>query len=232
MQESRSNKGENMAEKMDPLREVNEIVEMLMALAPTNNRISQLILIAPGKDYKTVKEMYPDLMSDKRIRDRVLRALGMAIRDDGKIAIEYYGLGSYLDSVIKSIFELFGREDTRDKITAALLNEKISNLHEDWVWARLKTIEEMAKEEGSPAAVSILVLKVLKNLRDKGGYEYNYVEIDKIAENMGETGDESLLADAIDILMRFGLLVQTGEKYGLSDELWRYKLLIDDIDGE
>lgn len=221
-----------MAEKKDPIQEVNEFVETLMALAPTNNRISQFVLLSVGRDYNTIREMYPDLMGDRRTRDRVLKALGMKISDDGKIDREYYTLSYYLESIIGYLFDLFERAEVRDKMTAALLNEKISNLREDWVWARLKTIEEMSKEEGSPAVISILVLKVLKKLREEGGYKYDYVEIDSISENLDKTADKTILEEAIDILVKFRLLEQRGEKYGLSDELWKYKLLIDDIGGE
>lgn len=221
-----------MAEKSDPIQEVNEFVETLMALAPTNNRISQFVLMSVERDYNEVKEMYPDLMGDRHIRERILKALGMTIRDDGKITSEYYTLSYYLNTIISYLFDLFERGEVRDKMTAALLNEKISNLREDWVWARLKTIEEMSKEEGSPAAISILVLKILKKLREEGGYEYNYVEVEKISENLGEQADKAILEDAIDVLIKFRLLEQSGEKYGLSDELWKYKLLIDDIGGK
>jgi len=218
-----------MSEKKDPIQEVNEFVETLMALAPTNNRISQFVLLSVGREYNAIREMYPDLMEDRRTRDRVLKALGMKIKDDGKIDIEYYTLSYYLERIIDYLFDLFERAEVRDKMTAALLNEKISNLREDWVWARLKTIEEMSKEEGSPAAISILVLKVLKKLREEGVY---YVEMDRISENLGETADKTILEEAIDVLVKFRLLERRGGEYGLSDELWQYKLLIDDIGGE
>lgn len=218
-----------MSEKKDPIQEVNEFVETLMALAPTNNRISQFVLLSVGREYNAIREMYPDLMEDRRTRDRVLKALGMKIKDDGKIDIEYYTLSYYLERIIDYLFDLFERAEVRDKMTAALLNEKISNLREDWVWARLKTIEEMSKEEGSPAAISILVLKVLKKLREEGVY---YVEMDRISENLGETADKTILEEAIDVLVKFRLLERRGGEYGLSDELWKYKLLIDDIGGE
>lgn len=221
-----------MAGKKDPIQEVNELIETLMALAPTNNRISQFVLMSVGRGYHTIKEMYPDLVGDRHTRERVLKALGMKIGNDGKIETEYNALSDYLISIIRDLFDLFEREEVRDKITAALLNEKISNLHEDWVWARLKTIEKMSKEEGSPAAISILVLKVLKKLREDGGYIYDYIEIDKISENLGEIADKTILEEAIDILVKFGLLKQKGEKYCLSEVLWKYNSLIDDIRGE
>jgi len=221
-----------MNEKKDPIQEINEFLETLMAISPTYSRVSQFVLMSLGKDYNAIKEMYPDFLGERRTRERVLGALGMSVDSNGKITTEDYALSYSLNSIIGYIFDLFERPEVRDRMTAALLNEKISNLREDWVWSRLKTIEEMSKVEGSPAAVSVLLLKILKKLRDGGGYEYNYVEIDRISENVGETVDKSVLAEAIDILMKFRLLEQSGEKYGLSDELWKYKLLIDDIGGE
>jgi len=216
-------------EEKDPIQEVNDLVEILIALAPTYNRITQFILLADGSDYNSIKEMYPDLMKDRKVRDRIFKALGLRVRDDGKIEIEYYTLSYYLKHIIGYIFELFSRSDIRDKITAALLNEKISNLKEDWVWSRLKAIEEMSKESKA-ASVAILILKILKKLREEGGYTYEWVEKDQIIENLGKEIDESEILDAIDILLKYRLIEQYDQKYRLSYDVWEYKLLLDDIE--
>ena len=126
---------------------------------------------------------------------------------------------------------LFERSDIRDKITAALFNENISNLKEDWVASRLETLKEMSKESKA-AAVSVLILKVLKKLREEGGYDYEWIEKDQIVENLEKEFDESVILDAIDILLKYKLLKQSDQKYGLSDILWKYRLLIDDIEVE
>jgi hypothetical protein len=38
------------------------------------------------------------------------------------------------------------------------------------------------------------------------------------------------MATAIDILTKYKLLKQSGEQYELSDDLWSYKLLVDDLE--
>jgi len=218
-------------ERGNPIEEVNELVNTLIALAPTYSRIIQFVLLAEGSDYESVKEMYPDLMKDRKVRDRIFKALGMKVRDNGKIETELYSLGRCLKNIISELFELFGRSDVRDKMTAALFNENISNLKEDWVASRLETLKEMSRESKA-ATVSILILKILKKLREEGGYTYEWLEKDRIVENLGKEIEESVILDAIDILLKYKLIKQYDRKYGLSDDLWEYKLLIDDIEVE
>lgn len=215
----------------NPVDEVNELVDTLISLAPTYNRITQFVLLAKGRDYETIKEMYPDLMKDRKVRNRIFRALGMYIGSDGKIETEFYSLAECLRDIVNLLFGLFERSDIRDKITAALFNENISNLKEDWVASRLETLKEMSKESKA-AAVSVLILKVLKKLREEGGYDYEWIEKDQIVENLEKEFDESVILDAIDILLKYKLLKQSDQKYGLSDILWKYRLLIDDIEVE
>jgi len=75
-----------------------------------------------------------------------------------------------------------------------------------------------------------MILKILRKLREEGGYDYQRLESKKILENMPEPVDESVMATAIDILTKYELLKQSGEQYELSDDLWSYKLLIDDLE--
>ena len=218
-----------MSEEKDAIKQVGELIDTMLSLAPTNNRISQFILLSEGQDYQSMKEMYPDFFEDRKTRSNFLKALGMKIKSDGKIDVEYNSVASNLKNIISSLFSLFEREEVLNKVSASLLTE-IPNLKEEWVWIRLQTIQELSKEENSPAKLSVMILKILRKLREEGGYDYQRLESKKILENMPEPVDESVMATAIDILTKYELLKQSGEQYELSDDLWSYKLLIDDLE--
>lgn len=217
-----------MSEEKDAIEQVGELIDTMLSLAPTNNRISQFILLSEGQDYQSMKEMYPDFFEDRKTRSNFLKALGMEIKSDGKIDVEYNSVASNLKSIISSLFSLFEREEVLNKVSASLLTE-IPNLKEEWVWIRLQTIQELSKEENSPAKLSVMILKILRKLREEGGYDYQRLEFKQILENMPEPVDESVMASAIDILTKYELLKQSGEQYELYDDLWSYKLLIDDL---
>ena len=218
-----------MSEEKDVIEQVGELIDTMLSLAPTNNRISQFILLSEGQDYQSMKEMYPDFLGDKKARSKFLKALGMEIKSDEKMNVGYDSVASNLKNAIISMFNLFEREEVINKVSASLLTE-IPNLREEWVWIRLQTIQELSKGDNSPAKLSVMLLKILRKLRAEGGYDYQRLESKKILENMPEPVDESVMATAIDILTKYQLLKQSGEQYELSDDLWSYKLLVDDLE--
>lgn len=217
-----------MSEEKYAIEQVGDLINILLSLAPTNNEITQFILISEDQDYQSMKEMYSNLLGDRKTRTNFLKALGMEIAHDGKIGVEYNSVAYNLKNTISSLFSLFEREDVRNKVSASLLTE-IPNLKEEWIWIRLQTIQELSKETDSPAKLSIMILKILKKLREEGSYDYQRLEFKKILENMPEPVDESVMTTAIDILIKYKLLKQSGEQYELSDDLWNYKLLVDDL---
>lgn len=217
-----------MSEEKDAIEQVDDLINILLSLAPTNNEITQFILLSENQDYQSMKEIYPDFLGDRKTRSNFLKALGMEITHDRKIGIEYNSVASNLKNTISSLFSLFEREDVRNKVSASLLTE-IPNLKEEWIWIRLQTIQELSDEMDSPAKLSVMILKILKKLREEGSYDYQRLEFKKILENMPEHVDESIMTTAIEILIKYKLLKQSGEQYELSDDLWDYKLLIDDL---
>lgn len=224
-------KRDRMSEEKDAIEQVGELIDTMLSLAPTNNRISQFIILSEGQDYQSMKEMYPDFFEDRKTRSSFLKALGMKIDSDGKIGDDGYDSVAYnlRSTIINSLFSLFERETVLNKVSASLLTE-IPNLREEWVWIRLQAIQELSKEADSPAKLSVMLLKILRKLREEGGYDYQRLESKKILENMPEPVDESVMATAIDILTKYKLLRQSGEQYELSDDLWSYKLLVDDLE--
>ena len=218
-----------MSEEKDAIEQVDDLINTLLSLAPTNNEITQFILISEDQDYQSMKEMYPDLLGDRKTRTNFLKALGMEIKSDGKIDVGYNSVASGLKSTISSLFSLFEREEVINKVSASLLTE-IPNLREEWVWIRLQTIQELSKGDNSPAKLSVMLMKVLTKLREDNSSNYRWLEFKQILENMPEPVDETVMASAIDILTKYQLISQSGEQYELSDDLWSYKLLIDDLE--
>ena len=222
-------KRDRMSEEKDAIEQVGELIDTMLSLAPTNNRISQFVLLSEGQDYQSMKEMYPDFLGDKKARSKFLKALGMEIKSDGKIDVGYNSVASGLKSTISSLFSLFEREEVINKVSASLLTE-IPNLREEWVWIRLQTIQELSKGDNSPAKLSVMLMKVLTKLREDNSSDHRRLEFKQILENMPEPVDETVMASAIDILTKYQLVSQFGEQYELSDDLWSYKLLIDDLE--
>lgn len=220
-----------MSEEKDVIKQVDDFINIMLSLAPTNNRITQFILLSEGQDYQSMKDMYPDFFEDRKTRSNFLKALGMKIDNNGKVGDEGYNSVAYnlRTTIISSLFNLFEREEVRNKVSASLLTE-IPNLKEEWVWIRLQAIQELSKEENSPAKLSVMILKILRKLREESGSGYQRLESKQILENMPEPVDELVMATAIDILTKYKLLRQSGEQYELSDDLWSYKLLIDDLE--
>lgn len=218
-----------MSEEKDAIEQVGELIDTMLSLAPTNNRISQFVLLSEGQDYQSMKEMYPDFLGDKKARSKFLKALGMAIENDGKMNVGYNSVASNLKSVIISMFNLFEREEVINKVSASLLTE-IPNLREEWVWIRLQTIQELSKGDNSPAKLSVMLMKVLTKLREDNSSDHRRLEFKQILENMPESVDETVMASAMDILTTYQLISQFGEQYELSEDLWSYKLLIDDLE--
>ena len=76
-------------------------------------------------NFETMREAYPELLGDKKTRDKFLKILGYEI-ENGKIK-EQYGFYEYLGGTTKEgisrFFEILGNEENRNRIIATLLKE-------------------------------------------------------------------------------------------------------------
>jgi hypothetical protein len=136
--------------------ELENLLNAFYAIMPTANRISQFVKLAEGQDFKTMKEAYPELLGDKKTRDKFLSILGYEI-ENGKIK-ERYRFYEYLGGAIKEVtsrfFEIPGKEEYRNRIIATLLKE-IPNPELEWLTFRLQALKEAD-------ATTIAILKIWK----------------------------------------------------------------------
>ncbi len=209
--------------------ELENIINALFALMPTANRISQFILLADGQDFEVMREAYPELLGDKKTRDKFFRIFGYKI-EDGKIRETYTSYDDIsrifkemLKNLIKQFFEMLGKDVNRDKIVAALLKE-IPNPEEEWLVFRLQALKE-----ASPLAV--VILKVWKELsKEAKTYDFEIKELLEAIKKHTEISEEQL-EGALNILMQYRLITKTyGDKYTFSEELKKYGDVLDETE--
>jgi len=207
--------------------ELENLLNALYALMPTANRISQFITLAEGQDFETLREAYPELLSDKKTRDKFLSILGYEI-ENGKIKESYRfyeSLGGAINEGISRFFKIPGNEEYRNRIIAALLKE-IPNPKLEWLTFRLQALKEA---DGG----AIAILKIWKIVaKEKRNYDLEPKEILEALKEHMEPNEEQL-NDALNLIMQYKLITKTySEKYTFSDELKSYEDVLDDIEVE
>jgi len=118
-----------MSDEEEPTFETELVLNAFYSLMPTANRISQFLMLAEGQDFETMREAYPELLGDKKTRDKFLKILGYEI-ENGKIK-EQYGFYEYLGGTTKEgisrFFEILGK---RSGVKTVIVNgEKTENYH-------------------------------------------------------------------------------------------------------
>ena len=205
--------------------ELENLVNAFYAIMPTANRISQFIALAEEQDFKTMQEAYPDLLSDKKIRDKFFRIFGYEVRD-GKIKTTYLrGFGDVVRSATNSFINNFREEEIRNRVIAAMLKE-IPNPELEWLTFRLQALKEAD-------ATAIAILKIWKAVaKETGNYDLEPKEILETLKEHVELNEEQL-KDALNLIMQYKLITKaSGGKYTFSDELKRYEDVLDDIEVE
>ena len=205
--------------------ELENLVNAFYAIMPTANRISQFIALAEEQDFKTMQEAYPDLLSDKKIRDKFFRIFGYEVRD-GKIKTTYSrGFGDVVRSATNSFINNFREEEIRNRVIAAMLKE-IPNPELEWLTFRLQALKEAD-------ATAIAILKIWKAVaKETGNYDLEPKEILETLKEHVELNEEQL-KDALNLIMQYKLITKaSGGKYTFSDELKRYEDVLDDIEVE
>ena len=205
--------------------ELENLVNAFYAIMPTANRISQFIALAEEQDFKTMQEAYPDLLSDKKIRDKFFRIFGYEVRD-GKIKTIYSrGFGDVVRSATNSFINNFREEEIRNRVIAAMLKE-IPNPELEWLTFRLQALKEAD-------ATAIAILKIWKAVaKETGNYDLEPKEILETLKEHVELNEEQL-KDALNLIMQYKLITKaSGGKYTFSDELKRYEDVLDDIEVE
>lgn len=205
--------------------ELENLVNAFYAIMPTANRISQFIALAEEQDFKTMQEAYPDLLSDKKIRDKFFRIFGYEVRD-GKMKTTYSrGFGDVVRSATNSFINNFREEEIRNRVIAAMLKE-IPNPELEWLTFRLQALKEAD-------ATAIAILKIWKAVaKETGNYDLEPKEILETLKEHVELNEEQL-KDALNLIMQYKLITKaSGGKYTFSDELKRYEDVLDDIEVE
>jgi|GEM_PF-2640766 len=206
--------------------ELENLLNAFYALMPTANRISQFIMLAEGQDFETMREAYPELLGDKKTRDKFFRIFGFRI-DSGKITYSYsYSSTSNLPNKLKDLtdwfFGVFGKIEEREKITATLLKE-IPNPELEWLTLRSQALK-------GADATAIAILKIWKAVaKETRNYDLEPKEILEVLKEHMELNEEQL-KDALNMIMTYKLITKRyGDEYTFSEELKRYEDVLDEI---
>ena len=205
--------------------ELENLVKAFYALMPTANRISQFLMLAEGQDFEAMQEAYPELLDDKKTRDKFFRIFGYEIRE-GKIIGSYPNEFRYLlNSSITSFLRILSNEEWRNRIIAALLKET-PNPELDWLTFRLQALKEAD-------ATAVSILKIWKTVaKETRNYDLEPKEIFAALKEHMELNEEHL-KDALDLIMLYKLITKAyGDKYTFSDELKRYEDVLAEIEVE
>jgi hypothetical protein len=202
--------------------ELENLLNAFYALMPTANRISQFIMLAEGQDFETMKEAYPELLGNKKTRDKFFRIFGYKI-EEGKIKTTYPGIKDVVSSAISSFVRSFKKEDTRNRIIATILKE-IPNPELEWLTFRLQALKKAD-------ATAISILKIWKTVtKETKTYDLEPKELLETLQERMELNEEQL-KDTLNLIMQYKLITKTdSEKYTFSDELKRYEDVLDDIE--
>jgi hypothetical protein len=205
--------------------ELENLLNAFYALMPTSNRISQFLLLAEGQDFEMMRAAYPELLGDKKTRDKFFRIFGYETRE-GKIIGSYPTDFRYLlNSLITSYLRILSTEEWRNRIIAAILKEA-PNPELEWLRFRLQALKEAD-------ATAMAILKIWKAVaKETRNYNLEPKEILSALKEHMELNEEQL-NDALNLIMIYKLITKgSGDKYAFSDEFKRYEDVLDEIDVE
>jgi len=66
------------------LNELGSLIDALVSIAPTRNKISQFILLVKGMPYSDAVKLFP-FLKNRRTREEIFNALGLQLSSTGTI---------------------------------------------------------------------------------------------------------------------------------------------------
>ncbi len=206
------------------LNELGSLIDALISISPTRNKISQFVLLVKGLSYNDALKLFP-FLRDRKIREEIFNALGLQISSTGMIEFSGQSFASGLSSILINEMLLLSNTNIRNALSAALLR-RVENLKEEWAYHRLQRVSREAQST-SQGKAAIMILKLIRNLGEKSGYVIdkvrlvNYLKEQKI--------DEKTIKDAISLLLNYKLIEVTQDSITLADDVWHYSPLIDEL---
>jgi hypothetical protein len=132
----------NEAVSEDFNKQLLNLVNSLIAIAPSRNLITQFLYVLRmngSVDYGILEDAYPNIVKNEYIRENISKAFGVSFTD--KITLEHGKYGYFLTDFIEKVFQLFENSEFRSKIGNLLRDEYeegIPNLAREWLEVRLK----------------------------------------------------------------------------------------------
>ncbi len=224
MSNDEKNETQQSVSEIEILNELGSLIDALVSISPTRNKISQFVLLVKGIPYNDAIKLFP-FLKDRRTREEIFNALGLQISAAGTIEFTSQSFASGLSSILVNEMMLLSNINIRNALSAALLR-RVENLKEEWVYHRLQKVSREA-QANNYGKVAITILKFIRSLGEKGGYIVekarliNYLKEQKI--------DEKTMKDAINLLIDYKLIEVTQDSITLADDVWHYLPLIDEL---
>lgn len=214
----------SVASESEILSELGSLIDALISISPTRNKISQFILLVKGLSYNDALKLFP-FLKDRRVREEIFNALGLQVSSTGTIEFSGQSFASGVSSILMNEMLLLSNTNIRNALSAALLR-RVENLKEEWAYHRLQRVSKEA-QSSSHGKVAVMILKFIRSSGEKGGYIIdktrliNYLKDQKI--------DEKVIKEAIALLLSYKLIDVMQDSITLADDIWHYSPLIDEL---
>lgn len=193
-----------MSSEVDIREHLNNLIEVLIALSPSRNYITQFIIMLP-QDYPTLYDAYPEILKDEKIRNTLAQSFGVSL---GSTISVSGGLGNEIRGFITRIFSIFEDENIRkqlDEFLKDIRTDPVPNLKEEWIELKIKGVS-MEPTYGNDA---LRLLKLLAEIKEPIAFRCD------LSELVSKTGiDEVRIRRIMEFLITKFQLVAKDDRAG------------------
>ncbi|MCC6051598.1 MAG: hypothetical protein LM580_12875 [Thermofilum sp.] len=207
------------------LKHLSNLVNALIALAPSRNYITQFLYLirinyageAKGISFRILENAYPEIVKDDQTREKISKVFGVNFKE--KVTLADKGFGDNLTNFLSIVLTFFASDEFRRELSSLLKVEfpqGVPDLLEEWVSVRLKGLS-------SEPTLGGIAIRALKELVKRGSAT---VEDLKKALSVEEWD----LVDALTLCRLYGLVRFDSRGYYVSDDsLKKYSYLLEKL---
>ena len=207
------------------LKHLSNLVNALIALAPSRNYITQFLYLirinyageAKGISFRILENAYPEIVKDDQTREKISKVFGVNFKE--KVTLADKGFGDNLTNFLSIVLTFFANDKLRKELSSLLKDEfpqGVPDLLEEWVSVRLKGLS-------SEPTLGGIAIRALKELVKRGSAT---VEDLKKALSVEEWD----LVDALTLCRLYGLVRFDSRGYYVSDDsLKKYSYLLEKL---
>lgn len=196
---------------------LSHLFEAMVALAPTRNYVSQMIMLLP-EERRQMRHAYPDLFERMETQEFLTDTFGLRISEE-EVQTRNREPAGELESIIDGIMEFFDDEERRRRFEE-YLGQEIPNPRREWLDHTIK----MAVSEPEYGDDIATVFDVMLKYGDKGnGYRLDISRVDELTE----VDHGRLLEIKRFLLSELELLRGRDEAFEFTSEVMEYPEVMD-----